>query len=145
MITPNHNFPPLAMTPTSDRIRTTISVDPQVHAIFKQMAAASGMSVSRCMGEWLADTADGAQLIAQKMEEARRAPMAVMRELQSMVAGNSDMVETAIREMRENSLRSGRPAVRASGADGSAAANPPSSNTGVLVPPKSQSSRVKRA
>lgn len=42
----------------SDRIRLTISVEPEVHAIFSKMAEASGMSLGKCMGDWLADTAE---------------------------------------------------------------------------------------
>jgi hypothetical protein len=53
------------MSKQTERIRTTISVDKEVHQIFVAMADAGGMSVSRCMGEWLADTAEGAQFVAK--------------------------------------------------------------------------------
>ena len=65
----------------TDRIRTTISIDPDIHAIFVRMAEASGTSVSRCMGNWLADTADGAQFVANRMQELRKSPKAAMHEL----------------------------------------------------------------
>lgn len=83
------------------RIRTTISVDKEVHEIFVRMAETAGMSVSRCMGEWLADTADGAMFVAEKMAAARKAPMEVMREMQAMSKGLQDGVEETMREIRQ--------------------------------------------
>lgn len=80
----------------AERIRTTISLDPQVHAIFVKMAEAGGVSVSRCMGDWLADTADGAQFVAQKMQEARKAPKQVMREFQAFALGLHDTITEEI-------------------------------------------------
>ena len=71
----------------TERIRTTISLTPEAYEVFKRMAAATNMSVSRAMGDWLTDTADAAMMITTKMEEAKSAPVRVMRELQAMVAG----------------------------------------------------------
>lgn len=94
----NH-LPPLPAM--SDRIRLTISVEPEVHAIFSKMAEASGMSLGKCMGDWLADTAEGAQFVAMKMEEARKAPKTVMREFQAMARG-------WLRKSTPRSTRSGK-------------------------------------
>ncbi len=116
----------------TERIRTTISITPEAHAVFKRMADAANMSTSRAMGDWLGDTAEAAEMIVTKMEEAKKAPLAVMRELQAMVAGMSDGIDADMAKVR---ALSGRPAVRASGAAGrSVTALSPSSNTGVLVP-----------
>lgn len=93
----------------SDRIRTTISVDPEVYGVFKRMADAAGMSVSRTMGDWLADTAEGAQFVALKMAEARSAPMTVMRELHAMSSGTGDMIQAEMERMRKASLASSAP------------------------------------
>jgi len=117
----------------TDRIRTTISVSPEVHNIFKRMAEAGGMSVSRCMGDWLADTAEGAELIALKMAEARRAPMAVMREMQALVSGMAETVDMDMEKVRKLTASGVRAAARK---PADSALTPPSSNTGVLVPPK---------
>jgi hypothetical protein len=54
------------------RVRTTISLTPEAHAIFKRMADAANMSLARCMGDWLADTSEAALLITVKIEEARK-------------------------------------------------------------------------
>lgn len=114
------------------RIRTTISVDKDVHEIFVRMAETAGMSVSRCMGEWLSDTADGAMFVAEKMAAARKAPMQVMREMQAMSKGLQDGVEETMREMRQvgrkdaaTAAPGGRPGVLTGGLIA------PSSNTGL--------------
>jgi len=118
----------------TDRIRTTISVSPEVHEIFKRMAESANMSVSRCMGDWLADTQDAANLIALKMEEARKAPMRVMKELKAMVAGMSEGVDAGMAEVRVR--RQATAGVRAASRPGSAGAPAPSSNTGLKSPKK---------
>lgn len=66
------------------RIRTTISVDEKTYEAFKIMASAANMSVSKCMGEWLSDTVEGAQFVTQKMLEAKSAPMKVLKEMKDM-------------------------------------------------------------
>lgn len=113
---------------TTERIRTTISLTPEALAVFKRMADAGNMSVSRCMGDWLVDTAEAAEMLTLKMEEAKRAPLKVMREMRAMVAGlgvMADEVEVEVRERRQQAARS-----RAAETP-----KPPSGNTGVLVPP----------
>jgi hypothetical protein len=123
---------------TTDRIRTTISLDPEVHEIFKRMAEASGMSVSRAMGEWLADTAEGAEFVVAKMVEARQAPMLVMREMHAMAKGLNDEVEKTMQQIRQ----ANRPSQR-SGTGGSRGVSSPSvapsSNTGLNSPRKAKS------
>jgi hypothetical protein len=119
----------------TDRIRTTISLTPEAYEVFKRMAEAANMSVSRAMGDWLIDTADAAMMITAKMEDAKSAPVRVMRELQAMVAGMAkevDGITEVVREKRREE-RGVRP--RASGGVRSAAAAvPPSSNTGGKSP-----------
>lgn len=104
----------MTSTPTPDRIRLTITVTPEVHEVFSRMAEAGGTSLGRCMGDWLADTLDGAQFVAKKMQEARKAPRQVMREMQAMARGLGEAVNEVTEDVR--------------------AASPPSSNTGGKVP-----------
>lgn len=125
----------------ADRIRTTISLDPEVHAIFVRMAETAGQSVSRCMGDWLADTAEGAQLVALKMAEARKAPKTVMREIQSMVRGLAEEVDASAETLRKKSLAESRATVAEPRRAGRGQALPPSSNTGGKVPRENPSSR----
>ena len=141
----NHFLPPPAMT---ERIRTTISLTPEALEIFKRMADAGNMSVSRCMGDWLTDTAEAAEMITLKMEEAKRAPLRVMNEMRALVAGLADSVDEAsdqVREARRQGREGGAAAPPSDPAAASSGAEPPSSNTGVLVPPSpSKPKRIKR-
>lgn len=115
---------------TDTRTRTTISIPTEALEVFQRMAAAANISTSRCMGDWLADTVDAAQMITLQMEEAKRAPMRVMREMRAMVAGMNLAVDEAEQEVRAH-----RAVTRASGARSDATApSPPSSNTGGKYP-----------
>lgn len=120
----------------AERVRTTVAIDPEVLATFRVMADAAGISVSRCIGEWLADTADGAQMVARKMVEARRAPGQVMRELQAAAHGLS-------RELDEQaaSIRAERGGLRPAGAVGGGRPSAPSSNTGLKSPGRGKKGR----
>lgn len=120
----------------TDRIRTTISLDPEVHEIFKRMAEAAGMSVSRCMGEWLADTAEGAQLVALKMQEARQAPMTVMREFQAMASGFSAEINETMQSMRKAKVGAAVSRSEPPRRTPLSARSAPSSNTGLKSPGK---------
>ena len=112
------------------RIRTTISITPEAHEVFKRMALAGNMSVSMAMGEWLADTSDAAQMIVLQMEEAKKAPVRVLYEMRGLIAGLSNSVDEAMVEVRGK--RS--PAGVSRRAAASRAPIPPSSNTGGKVP-----------
>lgn len=112
---------------SSERIRLTISVTPEVHEVFTRMAESAGLSLGRCMGDWLEDTMEGAQFVAAKMAEARQAPKTVMREMQAAASGLLAEVRSTTESMRAAGWRPG---------SGSAAAPPipPSSNTGGKSP-----------
>lgn len=116
----------MATTATPARIRLTISVTPEVIEVFTRMAEASGTSLGRTMGDWLGDTIEGAQFVAQKMVEAKSQPAILMREMQAMARGLSNEVDSVMEHVR----RTGRGAL----ATPPAAARPPSSNTGGKVP-----------
>lgn len=121
----------------SERIRTTISISPEALEVFKRMAAAANMSVSRAMGDWLMDTSDAAEMITVKMEDAKKAPMRVMRELKAMVAGMDGELETVMNGLRERRADTpNAPPERERRRSGSeyVPAIPPSSNTGGKSP-----------
>jgi len=132
----------------TERIRTTISLTPEALEIFKRMAEAGNMSVSRCMGDWLEDTSDAAQMVMLKMEEAKREPLRVMKEMRALVAGLGDSLNEADEDVRKalREARAGGAAAPPSEPDEARSdAEPPSSNTGVLVPPSpSKPKRIKR-
>lgn len=125
------------MTKQIERIRTTISIEKEVHQIFVAMAEAGGMSVSRCMGEWLADTADGAQFVAQKMQEAKASPKNVMRELQALTTGMHELSTDILQQMRSPKTSTPARATARRTTKVSGAKSPPS-NTGLYSPNKSK-------
>jgi len=77
--------------PPSSNIRLTITVRPEVHAIFKRLADSTNDSLSKAMGDWLAETAPAAELMATKMQEAREEPKRVMREMHAYALGLTDV------------------------------------------------------
>ena len=114
---------------TQERIRLTIVVSPEVHQVFTRMAASAGLSLGKCMGEWLADTIDGAQFVAAKMEEARKAPSLVMREMHAASKGLLAQIEAdqaLLRARTASGKRSAPPSAQRR--------SPPPSNTGGKVP-----------
>lgn len=125
----------------SDRIRLTISVTPEVHAVFTRMAEAGSMSVSRAMGDWLADTLDAAEYTAGLMEKARAAPKTVARELHAYALGLADETSALITKLVEGGAAPAQGARRAADRATAQPLTPPVSNTGGKVPAK----RAKRA
>ncbi len=121
---------------TAERVRLTISVTPEVHAAFTRFAAASGLSLSRAMGEWLGDTLEAVEFTARKVEEARAAPKLVMRELHAYALGMADEAGAAMASMKGARAVSSQLEALGRGARerGVLASSPPSSNTGGKVP-----------
>lgn len=108
------------------RTRTTISIPVETYEVFKRMADSANMSVSMCMGDWLADTADAAMMITAKMEEAKQAPLQIIREMKSLVTGlhrsvNQAETNTVIRQRQADLVSSRQPK---STLDGAAQAAP---------------------
>ena len=100
-------------------VRLTITVTPEVHAAFERLATASGISMSRCMGEWLGDTLDAVEYTAQLVERARAAPKLVMREVHAYALGLADETGSILQTMRQDpSLKTIRQAVQAESAGG---------------------------
>ena len=118
-------------SPPAKPIRLTITVSPEVHAGFQRLADASGMSLGRCMGEWLGDTLDAVEYTATMVEKARAAPKIVMREMHAYALGLAD--ETGHLMASLSGKGGGRERTRALAAE-AAAPSPPVSNTGGKVP-----------
>lgn len=121
---------------TSERVRLTISVTPEVHQAFTRLAAASGMSLSRAMGEWLGDTLDAVEFVATKVEQAREAPKLVMREMHAYALGMADEAGEIVRRMRGGVAQAERARAAEPPRAGGRSPSPPSSNTGGKVPNK---------
>jgi hypothetical protein len=130
----------------ADRIRLTVTVTSEVHETFTRIAKASGVSLGRTMGDWLADTLDGAQFVAVQMEKAKQAPVTVMREMQAMLNGahgEASLVLENLRSGRAAQAAASPAAVARGDAAAVAARAAPSSNTGRKYPPRGQTGRGK--
>lgn len=129
------------MKPTSTphqapTIRLTIPVTPEVHEAFTRISKASGMPVGRAMGEWLGDTIDAANYLAETLEKARAAPRLVAQQLHSYALGLSDETGSLLERLRKDPATR-QTAERAGGRrppGGAAGSSPPPCNTGGKVP-----------
>ena len=104
-------------------VRLSIALPLETKEIYQRMAKAAGLSLSKTIAEWLADTGDAALFTSLKMEEARNAPTQVFNDLLSMTAGAREAIFTAKSDLRKT--RKGAPSAPAR-----SALHPPSSNTG---------------
>lgn len=80
--------PPVAKPP-----RVSVPVSAEVLAIFERLAKAGNMSTGRAMAEWLADTVEAAELMANTMERARAAPKIVTAEIHAMMLGMAEQTK----------------------------------------------------
>ena len=64
---------------TTERVRFTIAVDADVYDAFAALAHSSGVSMSRCIGDWLRDTAEAAQMTTIRVNEVRKSHQEVHR------------------------------------------------------------------
>ena len=103
-------------------VRLSIALPLETKEIYQRMAKAAGLSLSKTIAEWLADTGDAALFTSLKMEEARNAPTQVFNDLLSMTAGAREQILEAKQSLR---------ARRKSEPSAASASRPPSSNTGV--------------
>ena len=123
-------------TPTQDKpktIRLTIPVSAEAHAAFTRISKATGMPVGRAMAEWMDDTLDAAQFLADTLEKAREAPRLVAQQLHAYALGVADETGQLIAQVREGSkARHGQAA--AGRAVPAGPTSPPLCNTGGKVP-----------
>ena len=86
------------------------------------------------MAEWLTDTIEAAEFMAQTVERARAAPKVVVREMHAYALGLADETGQLIRDIAEKGKASraakGEGQPKAGAALSQAAHIPPSSNTG---------------
>ena len=142
----NHEIPP----PSPKLVRTTISVDSETLEVFQRLAAVSGKSQSKVIGEWLTDTMDAASLMADLMQKARDQPKLVAAELRGYALGLSDLTADLLEQVKGKSGAAATPAAggkRSAAAAGDDAAprrlgdllgglTPPVGNTGGKLPRK---------
>lgn len=118
----------------SPTVRVTVPVRQDVLETFQRLAKAGSMSTGRAMGDWLADTIEAAQFMAEKMEQARAAPKIVIREMHAYAQGMADETGALMEQLRQKG-RTDRAQGRmrsTAQAPGPAGTHPPS-NTGVTT------------
>jgi len=119
----------------TERIRLTITITPEVHALFSRMAETGGVSLGRCIGDWLENTSEGAEFVANEARKVRELPKRVLEDMGALSRG-IDRIATA-------EARRTWPVDTAAQAAASAgrAVKAPSSNTGLNPPGKSRGGR----
>lgn len=98
--------------------RVTVPVDVEVLAAFERLAAASGTSVGKAMGTWLADTVEGAEAMADLMEKARLAPKQAVMELHSYALGLADVTQEFVDHVNKASLATSKAVLKAKRSEG---------------------------
>lgn len=89
-------------TPVQEQpVRLSITVTPEVHAAFRRLADATGISMGRAMGEWLGDTLEAVEFMAEKMEQARAAPRLVMQEMHAYALGLADETNQVLAQVKQ--------------------------------------------
>jgi hypothetical protein len=86
-------------------VRVTVPVHPEVLAAFQRLAAASGVSTGKAMGDWLQDTLEGALAMAEMLEKARAAPKQAVRQMHSYVLGLTDVTSELLADLSKRSRR----------------------------------------
>jgi hypothetical protein len=61
-----------------ERTRLTITIENEALQAFREMADAAGISLGKTIGDWCADTVEGAKFTTAKLIEARNAPRKAM-------------------------------------------------------------------
>ena len=112
-----------------NKVRVTVPVTPEVQEAFKRLADASGLSVGKAMGEWLQDTLEAVESMADLMEKARSQPKLVARQLQGYALGITDLTNELMEDLRKRPMT----------------VTPPVSNTGGKLPQNAKKPRGRNA
>jgi predicted transcriptional regulator len=114
----------------NDRTRFTISVENDVYEAFAKLAEVSGVSLSRCIGDWLRDTAEAAQITAIKVEGVRKQPNAAFS---AYIEASAEGVMGILQEIADGT-RDAKGRLAGTAWSAPKQPSPPSSNTGGKVP-----------
>ena len=127
------------LSPPTKPSRVSVPVSAEVLEAFQRLAKASGTSTGKAMAEWLQDTLDAAQYMAETMEKARAAPKLVAQQLHQYALGLSDETGALLERVRQGSARQDGHAQRV--LPDELGAVPPSCNTGGKVPSERKHTR----
>lgn len=118
-------------------VRVTVPVTPEVQEAFQRLAAASGISTGKAMGDWLKDTLEGALAMAEMLEKARAAPKQAVRQMHSYVLGLTDVTSELLADLSKRSRK---------GATAAGRQTPTSAGSaGEGAPPRGEGSTARKA
>jgi hypothetical protein len=133
-------------------LRVSVPVSPEVKAAFERLAAAQGCSVSSAISDWLSDTTDAVNSMADLMEKARQQPRLVAQQLHGYALGLGDLTAELLESFRVGHPPSSvGPVAKPSGPStvgdfmGLAGLTPPVGNTGGKLPTQPKKRRDKGA
>lgn len=87
------------MTSTPPKtVRLSVPVTPEVQATFQRLAQASGRSMAASMSQWLLDTQQAAELMAENFERLRAGPGDVVARVKLHMGALEDFAEQAIED-----------------------------------------------
>jgi hypothetical protein len=120
------------VSPPTRPARVSVPIDAETLAVFNRLAKASSQSTGKAIAEWLADTVEGAELMASTLERARAAPKVVTAELHAMMLGMAEQTKELQDKFRKykGTLDEWPGDGKRSAAPGRSAGGPPSCNTG---------------
>ena len=122
------------LSPPTKPPRVSVPLDSETLAVFQRLGKAGNMSTGGAIAEWLRDTVEAAEFMAQKMEAARAAPKVVMREMHAYAMALADETGTLMRQIAEKGKAERAERASAAAAGPSASTTPPSCNTGGKLP-----------
>lgn len=126
------------LSPPSKPQRVSVPVDAELLETFQRLAKARSISTGKAMAEWLQDTSDAAQFMAETMEKARAAPRLVAQELHAYALGLGDETGQLLKSIREKGRATATPRPASAGPVGEGVGLPPPCNTGGKVPKNRQ-------
>ena len=134
------------VSPPTKPSRVSVPVTAEVAVVFQRLAKAGNMSTGRAMAEWLADTAEAAELMASTMERARAAPKVVTAELHAMMLGMADQTKELADKYRKfkGSLPGDVDGKRSAAAAPGSESPPPCNTGGKVLSGKQQSPKRPR-
>lgn len=118
------------ISPPTKPPRVSVPVDAETLAVFQRLGKAGNLSTGGAIAEWLRDTVEAAEFMAQKMEQARAAPKVVMREMHAYALGLADETGALMRQIAEKGAADRAASGKRSAPTPNAATAPPSCNTG---------------
>lgn len=83
------------------KVRTTVTIDEEALAVYRQLAETLGVSLTRAIGGWLEESTDAAQMVALNVRAAKESPAKALREISRTMAFAEGQASELQREVRQ--------------------------------------------